>query len=65
MNKLGQRVLVYAVGNLIVWGIVGAVANKMEGKTIFGRVKKKPSSERTYVDWKGNIQLGTRDYQVV
>lgn len=63
MAKLGTKILVYVVGNLIVWGVVGALNNKLDGKTATGR--KVEPNKKTYVDWKGNIRLGSRDYRVV
>ena len=57
--KIGKVVLANVVGYLIWKGI----KNKMTGKTIFGN--KIEQKENTYVDWQGNVVLGTQDGWVV
>lgn len=61
-NRLGTKVAVYVIGNLILYGICYAAKNEMEGKDIFGREKK---VKRPHEDWKGNIVIPVSDYSVV
>lgn len=61
MKQLGQKLLVFVIGSLIVDGICFAVTNVMEGKDIFGN---EPDSAKTRVDMKGRVHLGTDDYLV-
>ncbi len=62
-KELGKRLLVFVVGSLIVEGACRAAKNKLNGKTVFGNEKK--PKEETYVDWRGNVVLGTADGKVV
>lgn len=61
MKKLGQKLLVFVIGSLIVDGICYVVTNLMDGKDIFGN---EPDPKKTRVDTKGRIHLGTEDYLV-
>ena len=63
MAKTGKKILALVVGNLIVWGVAEALNKKLDGKTATGR--KIDPKKKTYVDWKGNVRLGTNDYQIV
>ena len=62
MKKLGQSLLVYVIGSLLVEGIVLVVNNLMEGKDILGH---EPDPKKTRVDTNGKVHLGTDDYLVV
>lgn len=57
--ELAKRLGIFVVGNLLLWGGGKLIKNKIEGKTLFG--KKKDAKPNTYVDWKGNVILGTND----
>ena len=61
MKQLGQKLLIFVIGSLIVDGICAATVNVMNGKDIFGR---DPDPRKTVVDAKGHVHLGTDDYQV-
>lgn len=61
MKKLGQRLLVFIVGSLIVDGIYYAISNVMDGKDILGH---NIDRKETKVDWRGRIHLGENDYLV-
>lgn len=61
MKQFGKKLLLFVVGNLIVEGIVHAVANVMDGKDILGN-ERDPS--KTRVDTNGKVHLGTDDYVV-
>lgn len=63
MAELGKRVGIFLIGNLLFWGVTSGINNMIDGKTFFGK-KKKEKTEKTYVDWKGNVHLGQMDYQV-
>ena len=58
--KIGKVVLANIAGYLIWKG----VKNKMNGKSVFGKEKKPELREQTYVDWNGNVVLGTEDFRV-
>lgn len=60
--------LAVRVGKVLLVNVVGyftwkAIKNKFQGKTITGR--DKPPRTDTYVDWHGNVILGTNDGMVV
>jgi hypothetical protein len=59
-KKLGTVVL----GELIAWGAVKILNNKIDGKTWNGKEKIEKRKDDTYVDWHGNIILGTADGRV-
>ena len=59
--KIGKVVLANVVGYLIY----KAVKNKINGKTVFGDPKARKTKDDTYVDWHGNVVLGSRDGWVV
>lgn len=61
MTKLAQKIVAYIVSGLILECAFAIVNNKMDGKTIFG---KKTNSKKTKVTWRGNVILGTDDYQI-
>ena len=61
MKALGQKLLVFVIGSLIVDGICAAVVNVMNGKDIFGN---DIDSNKTRVDMRGRVHLGTDDYSV-
>ena len=64
MAELGKRLGVFLVGNLILWGICRGVSNAIDGKDFFGRKKVYNPRNNTYVDWRGNVHLGSMDYEV-
>lgn len=57
--KIGKVILVNVIG-YFGWKMI---KNKIQGKTVTGR--DKPPREETYIDWHGNIVLGTQDGYVV
>lgn len=63
MGNFAKKVGSFVVGSVISWCILKGVENKLDGKDVFGR-KLKPK-ETTKVDWKGNIILGKRDFQII
>lgn len=60
--QLAKRVGVALLADFLFYVGCKAVKNKANGKTIFG--KKKEAKKDTYVDWKGNVILGTKDFCV-
>lgn len=64
MANVKQKILLYTVGYLTLRGVIGAVTNWVDGKTITGKKRKNISHETTYVDFRENIRLGTRDYVI-
>jgi len=65
MAKFGKSLGIFIVGNLILNMIYYGVSNLIDGKDVFGRRKKRSQQKETYMDWKGNIHMGTADYQIV
>ena len=62
MKRLGQAILVYVIGNLIIDASIRAMDNIIEGKDILGnKIEKK----HYRVDLLKRIHLGREDYQVV
>ena len=61
MKQLGQKLLVFVLGSLIVEGICYAVSNVIGGMDI-PRCETDP--KKTRVDKNGKIHLGTDDYLV-
>ena len=59
-KEIGKRLLVYVIGGVIVCKVC-----EMLDARASERRKRMPKSEKTRMDWKGNIVLGTKDYQVV
>ena len=63
--KMGTVVLRWAKGigfYFLFMGTVFVIRNKLDGKDWLGRRKLK--KKKTFVDWKGNVVLGTEDYCV-
>ena len=61
MKQLGQKILVFVVGSLIVEGICYAVGNIIGGLDTTGN---EPDPTKTRVKKDGTIYLGTDDYLV-
>ena len=61
--SLAKKIGIAVIGDLIFYLGCKAVKNKLNGKTIFGR--KIEPKQSTYVDWRGNVILGTDDGTVV
>ena len=63
MGQFLKKVGVVLLADLVVYGVWTALENKWNGKDIFGR--DIPEGKKFRTDWKGNIVLGSEDYQVV
>ena len=67
MNVIAARKLVgtlclWIASSLIAKGVFAGIKNVMNGKDILG--KKKVVRKETYVDYKGDVILGSNDYQI-
>lgn len=62
MKSLGQRLIVFVVGNLILSASFHAINNIMEGKDILGN---KIETEKNRVDFMKRIHLGRNEYEIV
>lgn len=61
VKKLGQKLLTFVIGSLLAEGVIEGVKNISAGKTFFGKEKIKKENK---MDWKGNVHLGTNEYEV-
>jgi len=59
-KEVGKRLLIYVIGGVIVCKTCEILD---EWRT--ERRKRVPPNEKTKVNWKGNVILGTEDYQVI
>ena len=62
LKRLGKAIAVFVVGTLVANTVTDGLTNLSEGKTFFGKEKK---HKKTEIDWKGNVHLGSSDYEVV
>ena len=59
-KELAVKVVKVVLANAIGYVVWKGIKNKLNGKTIFGN-EKKIENDNTYVDWHGNVVLGTQD----
>ena len=62
MKKFLKALGMCVLGGLIVEGVCQGLDHLAQGKDFFGHERIR---EDTKMDWKGNIHLGTEDYQIV
>ena len=56
---MGIKVCKFLIADAIAWLVWKGIKNKADGKTVFGN--KVEQKTKTYVDWKGNVILGSQD----
>ena len=61
---VGKKLLIWVISGLIVKTIFAGAKNVLDGKDILGRKITDPP-KKTYVDWKGDVRLCRKDYQIV
>lgn len=58
-KEIGIKFCKFLIADGLAWLVWKGIKNKINGKTIFGNESKQ--KEKTYVDWKGNVILGSQD----
>ena len=58
-KEVGVKVCKFLIADILAYFIWKGLANKKNGKTIFGN--KVDQKKKTYVDWNGNVILGSQD----
>ena len=58
-KEIGVKVCKFLIAGAVVRLILKGAKNKLDGKTVFGN--KVEQKTKTYVDWKGNVILGSQD----
>lgn len=61
-KEIGIKFCKFLIADALAWFVWKGIKNKINGKTVFGN--EIGQKENTYVDWKGNIILGSKDGQV-